>query len=84
MATLSPSFGVQVGPILSVGVGGEDLLIHKATGLHLVGSDGLNQSNGVVLPSFGSGVGIPGYPVRSGDTLLVVDATGKMVGILPG
>lgn len=86
MATYTAVYAMGDLPVIAGGVSQGCATPQSNSAMVMAASDGAQQSYGFVLGigNGGSGVGITGYPVRSGDTLLVVDATGKMVGILPG
>lgn len=86
MATFSPAYGLAIPAPVAIGAAAEDSYQHVQSELPLANSDGSLACLAFAIPGFGGGSGgweVPGYTVRQGDTLLVIDATGKMVGILP-
>lgn len=55
---------------------------HNSVRVDTMSAYGVDEFDIELTPS-GSGGGVPGYTVRAGDALVVVDETGKLVGILP-
>ncbi len=55
---------------------------HNSVRVDTMSAYGVDEFDIELTPS-GSGGGVPGYTLREGDALMVVDETGKVVGILP-
>ena len=55
---------------------------HNSIRVDTMSAYGVDEFDIELTPS-GSGSGVPGYTLRTDDALLVVDGSGKMVGILP-
>lgn len=55
---------------------------HNSVRVDTMSAYGVDEYDIELAPS-GSGGGVPGYTLRTGDALLVVDEAGKVVGLLP-
>ena len=84
MATYTAVYAMGGLPVIAGGVSQDCATPQSNSAMVMAASDGAQQSYGFVLGIGNGGSGVDGYTLREGDALMVVDETGKVVGILPG
>lgn len=83
MATYTAVYAMGGLPVIAGGVSQGCATPQSNSAMVMAASDGAQQSYGFVLGIGNGGSGVDGYTLRDGDALMVVDETGKVVGILP-
>lgn len=83
MATYTAVYAMGGLPVIAGGVSQGCATPQSNSAMVMAASDGAQQSYGFVLGIGNGGSGVDGYTLREGDALMVVDETGKVVGILP-
>lgn len=83
MATYTAVYAMGGLPVIAGGVSQGCTTPQSNSAMVMAASDGAQQSYGFVLGIGNGGSGVDGYTLRDGDALLVIDNTGKAIGLLP-